>query len=129
MGGINTLICFVNNPSLKEKDAKNYTATNLLPIAFISNIHHQICASLLFAITFNNAKFVCCSMNWQEYIISDNQILLGKPTIKGTRISVELVLELFADGWTEKQILDSYPTITVESLRAVFDYLKACIQQ
>ena len=68
-------------------------------------------------------------MNWQEYIISDNQILLGKPTIKGTRISVELVLELFADGWTEKQILDSYPTITVESLRAVFDYLKACIQQ
>jgi len=68
-------------------------------------------------------------MNWQEYIISDNQILLGKPTIKGTRISVELVLELFADGWTEKQILDSYPTITVESLRAVFDYLKACMQQ
>jgi uncharacterized protein (DUF433 family) len=68
-------------------------------------------------------------MNWQDYIISDNQILLGKPTIKGTRISVELVLELFAAGWTEKQILESYPTITVESLRAVFDYLKACIQQ
>ena len=68
-------------------------------------------------------------MNWQDYIISDNQILLGKPTIKGTRISVELVLELFAAGWTEKQILDSYPTITVESLRAVFDYFKACMQQ
>jgi uncharacterized protein (DUF433 family) len=68
-------------------------------------------------------------MNWQDYIISDNQILLGKPTIKGTRISVELLLELFAAGWTEKQILDSYPTITVESLRAVFDYLKACMQQ
>jgi uncharacterized protein (DUF433 family) len=68
-------------------------------------------------------------MNWQDYIISDNQILLGKPTIKGTRISVELLLELFAAGWTEKQILDSYPTITVESLRAVFYYLKACMQQ
>ena len=68
-------------------------------------------------------------MNWQDYIVSDNQILLGKPSIKGTRISVELILELFSSGWTEKQILDSYPTISVESLRAVFAYLKACIQQ
>lgn len=68
-------------------------------------------------------------MNWQEYIVSDNQVLLGKPTIKGTRISVELILELFSSGWTEKQILESYPTISVDSLRAVFAYLKDCIQQ
>ncbi len=68
-------------------------------------------------------------MNWRDYIVSDNQILLGKPSIKGTRISVELILELFSSGWTEKQILDSYPTISVESLRAVFTYLKDCIQQ
>ncbi len=68
-------------------------------------------------------------MNWQDYIVSDNQVLLGKPTIKGTRISVELILELFSDGWTEKQILESYPTVSADSLRAVFVYLKACIQQ
>lgn len=68
-------------------------------------------------------------MNWQDYIVSDNQVLLGKPIIKGTRISVELVLELFSAGWTEKQILDSYTTVSAESLRAVFSYLKACIQQ
>ena len=68
-------------------------------------------------------------MNWQEYIVSDKQVLLGKPTIKGTRISVELVLELFSSGWTEKQILDSYPSVSAESLRAVFAYLKACMQQ
>ena len=68
-------------------------------------------------------------MNWQDYIVSDKQILLGKPTIKGTRISVELVLELFSSGWTEQQILESYPTVTAESLRAVFGYLKDCIQQ
>ncbi|MDP3567071.1 DUF433 domain-containing protein [Sediminibacterium sp.] len=74
-------------------------------------------------------NFVYCSMNWQDYIVSDNQVLLGKPTIKGTRISVELVLELFSAGWTEKQILESYPTVTAESLRAVFSYLKECIQQ
>ncbi len=58
-------------------------------------------------------------MNWQNHIISDKQVLLGKPTIKGTRISVETILELFQSGWTEKQILDSYPTLTPDSLRAV----------
>ena len=67
-------------------------------------------------------------MNWQDHIVSDNQVLLGKPTIKGTRISVELVLELFSAGWTEKQILESYPTFTAESLRAVFVYLKEFIK-
>ena len=67
-------------------------------------------------------------MNWQDHIVSDNQVLLGKPTIKCTRISVELVLELFSAGWTEKQILESYPTVTAESLRAVFVYLKEFIK-
>jgi uncharacterized protein (DUF433 family) len=68
-------------------------------------------------------------MNWQGYIISDHEVFLGKPTIKGTRISIELILELFSTGWTEKQILESYPTLSAESLRAVFSYLKDCIQQ
>lgn len=68
-------------------------------------------------------------MNWQDHIVSDNLVLLGKPTIKGTRISVELILELFSAGWTEKEILESYPIVTAESLRAVFAYLKECIQQ
>lgn len=68
-------------------------------------------------------------MNWQQHIVSDNHILLGKPTIKGTRISVELLLELLSLGWTETQILESYPSLSGESLRAVFAYLKDCIQQ
>lgn len=72
---------------------------------------------------------VSSTMNWQEYIISDPRVLLGKPIIKGTRVSVELLLELFSIGWSEKQILDSYPSVTDESLRAVFYYLKECIRQ
>jgi len=68
-------------------------------------------------------------MNWQEYIVSDQQILLGKPTIKGTRISVELLLELLSSGWSTQQILASYPTINEEAIKAVFAYLKECIQQ
>ena len=68
-------------------------------------------------------------MVWQNHIVSDKQILLGKPIIKGTRISVELILELFESGWDEKQILESYPTLTPDALRSVFSYLKDCIQQ
>jgi uncharacterized protein (DUF433 family) len=68
-------------------------------------------------------------MNWQEFIVSDKAILLGKPTIKGTRISVELILELLASGWSEAQILESYPHLTEQHLKAVFAYLKDCIQQ
>lgn len=68
-------------------------------------------------------------MNWQEYIISDPKILVGKPIIKGTRISVELILELFSLGWTEEQILDSYPSLSNKSLKVVFAYSKECIQQ
>lgn len=68
-------------------------------------------------------------MNWQEYIVSNSDILLGKPSIKGTRISVELVLELFSKGWSESQILEAYPTLSEESIRAVFAYLRSCIQQ
>ena len=66
---------------------------------------------------------------WQDYIISDKRVLLGKPIIKGTRISVELILELFASGWTETDILESYLNLTAKSIKAVFSYLRDCIQQ
>ena len=67
------------------------------------------------------------TINWRNHINSDTEILLGKPTIKGTRISVELILELFTNGLTFEHILESYPTITETDIRAVFSYLKECI--
>lgn len=66
---------------------------------------------------------------WHTHITSNKEILLGKPIIKGTRISVELILELLASGWTEAQILESYPGLSNESIKAVFSYLKDCMQQ
>lgn len=62
-------------------------------------------------------------MNWPDYIVADNEVLLGKPTIKGTRLSVEHIVSLLAQGWTEEQILKSYPRLTPESLKAVFAFL------
>ena len=63
-------------------------------------------------------------MNWKEHIISDKEVLLGKPTIKGTRISVELILDLLANGWTEKMIFESYPRLTQNDLKAVLPHLR-----
>ena len=68
-------------------------------------------------------------MKWQDYIVSDKRVLLGRPTIKEIRISVERILELFESGWNEKQILESNPSLTEDSLRAVFAYLKDCLEQ
>lgn len=63
-------------------------------------------------------------MDWQPYITSDNAVLRGKPVINGTRISVELVLELMEQGWTEAMILESYPHLRKVQLQAVFAFLR-----
>ncbi|TAD87404.1 MAG: DUF433 domain-containing protein [Bacteroidetes bacterium] len=66
-------------------------------------------------------------MNWKDHIVSDKEILLGKPTLKGTRISVEHIVGLLAQGWSESQILENFPRLTKESLQAVFSYIQECI--
>lgn len=57
-----------------------------------------------------------------KVIVRDPDILCGKPSVRGTRLSVEFLLGLFADGWTHEQVLDNYPALTPETLRAVFTY-------
>ena len=65
-------------------------------------------------------------MDWHHHIHSDPEVLVGKPVIRGTRLSVDFVLSLFAQGWTEQQILDNYPTLSPESIRAVFAFAAEC---
>ena len=55
-------------------------------------------------------------------IVSDPGVLGGKPVIEGTRISVEFVLELLASGMSETEILEDYPHLTPEGLRAGLGY-------
>lgn len=57
-------------------------------------------------------------MDWRERIVSDPDILLGKPTIKGTRISVELILGWMGQGWTIEQLLQAYPHLGREDILA-----------
>ena len=63
-------------------------------------------------------------MNWKAYIETNDQVLVGKPVIKGTRLSVEHIIGLLASGWTEQQILENYPRLSKESLQAVFGYIQ-----
>lgn len=55
-------------------------------------------------------------------IISDPKVMVGKPIIRGTRITVELILELLTTGWTKAEILKEYPGITEQDILACLQY-------
>jgi uncharacterized protein (DUF433 family) len=61
-------------------------------------------------------------MKWQDYIIIDPEILVGKPVVKGTRLSVDFIIELLAQGWSEPEILRNYPGLKPEYIRACLLY-------
>jgi uncharacterized protein (DUF433 family) len=61
-------------------------------------------------------------MSLADRITIDPDILVGKPVVRGTRISVELIVDLLAQGWTQEQILDNYPSLTADDIRACLAY-------
>lgn len=62
------------------------------------------------------------TMNWKGQIVTDPEVLQGKPSVRGTRLAVDFILGLYASGWTDAQVLESYPQLSRESIRAVFAY-------
>ncbi len=61
-------------------------------------------------------------------IISDPNIMVGKPVIRGTRITVELILHKLAAGQTVEQILEDYPHITREGIKAALEFAAESVQ-
>lgn len=61
-------------------------------------------------------------MEWHERIIIDPKILVGKPVIKGTRLAVEFIIDLLAQGWNEAEILENYPGVSREDIQACLKY-------
>ena len=61
-------------------------------------------------------------MTWQERIIVDPKILVGKPVIKGTRLAVEFIVDLLAQGWTMDDLLANYPGVSVDDVQACLRY-------
>jgi uncharacterized protein (DUF433 family) len=61
-------------------------------------------------------------LDWRDRIVVDPGILVGKPTIKGTRIAVEFLVDLLAEGWTHEQILANDPHLSAEDIQAALHY-------
>lgn len=61
-------------------------------------------------------------MEWRDRITSNPEIRVGKPCIKGTRISVELILGWLANGWSHEQLLAAYPHITCDDILAALAF-------
>ena len=66
-------------------------------------------------------------MEWRSRIVADASVLVGKPVIKGTRISVELVMELLAGGYTPSQIQEQYDHLTLDDIHACLAYAREVI--
>jgi uncharacterized protein (DUF433 family) len=61
-------------------------------------------------------------MPWEDRIVIDPAVLVGKPVVRGTRISVEWVVDLLAAGWSHEQVLENYPHLTREDIQACLSY-------
>lgn len=66
-------------------------------------------------------------MDWRTRIVADTNVLVGKPVIKGTRISVELVMDLLAGGYTPDQIRHQYNHLTLDDIHACLAYAREVI--
>jgi uncharacterized protein (DUF433 family) len=62
-------------------------------------------------------------------IIIDPEILVGKPVVRGTRLSVDFLVGLLADGWPESEILRNYPRLSHEDLLACFAYARDVLRE
>ena len=68
-------------------------------------------------------------MTWQAHITHNPEILGGKPVVEGTRLSVDFILSLFANGWSHTQVLENYPNLTIEHIQAVFAYASESMRE
>jgi uncharacterized protein (DUF433 family) len=60
--------------------------------------------------------------DWKETITADPEVMMGKPVIAGTRLTVEFIVERLADGWTEEELVENYPGLTPAQIHACLAY-------
>jgi uncharacterized protein (DUF433 family) len=66
--------------------------------------------------------YIVAFLDWRDYIVSDPNLCHGQACIKGTRIPVAVILDNLAAGVSETELLQSYPTLTPEAIRAALAY-------
>ena len=100
--------------NLQQPDASNYIAL-FLKAKLNTNLN-------IFYLTLEELVTEDMPGDWQERIVVDPKVLVGKPLIRGTRLSVEFILDLLANDWTIEQILGEYPQLAREDVMAVLKY-------
>jgi uncharacterized protein (DUF433 family) len=68
-------------------------------------------------------------MDWRDRIVSDPEILRGKPVVKGTRLSVELILGWLGQGWTQEMLIEAYPQLSREDVLAALAYAAEMLRE
>ena len=68
-------------------------------------------------------------MDWRERIVVNPEVLVGKPVVKGTRLAVEFIVDLMANGWSEEKILENYPGLEREDVQACLAYASAVLHE
>lgn len=64
-----------------------------------------------------------------ERIVMNPDVLVGKPVVKGTRLSVDFIISLLAQGWPEQEILRNYPGLLHEDIQACLQYAAAMLAE
>jgi len=64
----------------------------------------------------------------KQMIVSNPNVMMGKPVVVGTRITVELILEKLAAGETIEQILDAHPRLTREAIQAALAFAREALR-
>jgi uncharacterized protein (DUF433 family) len=93
------------------------TAATLAPTAPVRSNHYFRA----------NPRATLDGMDWKARVVIDPQVLVGKPLVKGTRLSVQFVVDLLAQGWSEQDVLSNYPGLTTSDIRACLAYASAVL--
>lgn len=67
------------------------------------------------------------TIRWRDYIEERKDVMMGKPVFKGTRLTVEHILNELGTGMTERELLENYPTLRPEHIRAALLYAAAVL--
>ena len=67
-------------------------------------------------------------MSWTDRIAIDPDVLAGKPVVRGTRLSVDFIIGLLGQGWSDSDILRNYPGLTREDIGACLQYASEVLQ-
>ena len=66
---------------------------------------------------------------WEDYIEVDPAIMVGKPVVKGSRITVEHILMVMSAGWTTEDVLANHPTVTKNGIHAALAFAQSLVRE